>query len=290
MTNKKTMKIVIDCIILIGLGIIDSFNFKLLIVGNFVPMGINGIAVMIEHVTGSTSGWFSWFSLIANFPLCLITFIFVDKEFALKTYLYVATLSISYLFVNKIDIPIEVTYETTLIPLLMSSVLSGFIYGAVFKRNACTGGMDVLGKIVSFFKPQWNFIWVSFVFSAIVAVSSYFVMGNDVQQVFFCIIFTYVAAFIGNMMLKGTRSAIKVEVVTENAREIGERIIEELHHTATVLQAEGMYKRTKYELLICIINKDQLIDLERILKQYPDTFAYISQVNSTIGLFNRGKH
>jgi len=158
----------------------------------------------------------------------------------------------------------------------------------VFKRNASTGGMDVVGKLVAYLKPQLNFIWVSFSFSAIVAVASYFVMGNDVEQVILCIIFTFLSSFIGNSILKGTRSALKIEVVTVHAQEISQLIIDKLHHTATVTKAQGMYKHAEYDLLICVINKRQLYDLEQILKQFPDTFAYIIQVNSTVGLFNRG--
>ena len=149
--------------------------------------------------------------------------------------------------------------------------------------------MDVLGKLVAYKRPELNFIWVSFTFSALVAIAGGIVM-QDLEQAFLCVIFVFVASFIGNTMLKGTRSALKVEVVTTHAREISEKIINELHHTATVAKAEGMYKHTEYDLLICVINKSQLVDLEKILKEFPDTFAYISQVTETVGLFNRNRY
>ena len=287
-----------DFAVLMGLGIFDAVSFNIFIVGNFVPMGMNGIAVMIQYVVGIESGWFSWFSLIANFPLCVLVFIFVDKEFAVKSYFYVATLSVAYYLMSHYTPIANYAYHggdangeniNVLLPVLASSVISGIIYGIVFKKNASTGGMDVAGKLVAYMKPQLNFIWVSFTFSAMVAISSYFVMNNDMQQVILCIIFSFTSTFIGNTILKGTRSALKVEVVTVHAEEISEKIINELHHTATVTKAQGMYKHTEYDLLICIINKRQLYDLEKILKPFPDTFAFVSQVSSTVGLFNRGK-
>ena len=112
-------------------------------------------------------------------------------------------------------------------------------------------------------------------------------MGDDIEAVFLCIIYCFTASFIGNQFLKGTRSALKVEIITQHAQEISDKIREELNHTTTLTRAQGMYKHMEYDLLICIINKTQLVDIEKILKQYPDTFAYVMQVSSTVGLFNR---
>ena len=291
MERRKVSRLIYEFALITVLAVIDSFNFSLLIIGNFVPMGLPAVGVMIQHVVGAESAWFSWFSLISNFPICVILFILFDKQFAVKSFVYVAVLSISYFLISHFTNITDYTYhsDNVLLPVLASSVLSGLIYGVMFNMNASTGGMDVIGKIVSYIKPQLNFIWVSFGFSALVAVSSYFVMGNSVEQVILCIIFTFTASFIGSNILKLRRSAVKVEIVTVHAKEISEKIIERLHHTATLTKARGMYTNNDYDLLICIINKRQQYDLEQILKEYPDTFAYVSQVNSTVGLFNRGK-
>ena len=37
---------------------------------------------------------------------------------------------------------------------------------------------------------------------------------------------------------------------------------------------------------MCIINKDQIVKLKQILSRYPDTFACISNVSSTVGKFS----
>ncbi|MBP5177325.1 MAG: YitT family protein [Clostridia bacterium] len=290
MNKRKVAVNIHEYVIIVALAIIDSFNFSLLIIGNFVPLGLNGIGVLIQYLVGSESTWFSWFALIANLPISILAFIFVDKQFAVKSFLYVFTLSIAYFIISRFtDISAKYAFQpdNKLLPVIASGVLSGVIYGLVFKRNASTGGMDIIGKLVVYKKPQLNFIWVSWSFSTIVAVMCFFVMGNSFEQLILCVIFTFVATYIGNNILKGTRSAIKVEVVTVHAKEISEKIIEQLHHTATVVKAQGMYKHGEYDLLICVVNRRQLYDLEQILKPFPDTFAYISQVNSTVGLFNR---
>ena len=61
----------------------------------------------------------------------------------------------------------------------------------------------------------------------------------------------------------------------------------ELQHSATVLHAEGMYSKTDKDLVICVVNRKQISHFQRILKEFPDAFAYVSSVNETIGNFKR---
>ena len=74
-------------------------------------------------------------------------------------------------------------------------------------------------------------------------------------------------------------------MVTSYPEEISKEIIEKLKHSATVVHAQGMYTHTEKALLICVINKHQIIDFENIIKKYEGTFAYISSVNETVGNF-----
>ena len=55
----------------------------------------------------------------------------------------------------------------------------------------------------------------------------------------------------------------------------------------TVTPAEGMFERKEKQLLICIIKPRQVAGFQEILKKYPDTFAYVGQVNEIIGKFNK---
>ena len=46
-----------------------------------------------------------------------------------------------------------------------------------------------------------------------------------------------------------------------------------------------MYTHQEKSLLICVVNKNQIIDFENIIKKYEGTFAYITSVNETVGNF-----
>ena len=51
------------------------------------------------------------------------------------------------------------------------------------------------------------------------------------------------------------------------------------------LPAQGMYSDTPRALLICVVNRHQVVRFQEILARFPDTFACVSSVNETWGNF-----
>ena len=46
-----------------------------------------------------------------------------------------------------------------------------------------------------------------------------------------------------------------------------------------------MYSETPRYLLVCVVNRHQVVRFQEILSRFPDTFAYVSGVNETLGNF-----
>ena len=65
------------------------------------------------------------------------------------------------------------------------------------------------------------------------------------------------------------------------------RLLQELHHGVTVLPARGMYSDQPKDLLVCIVNRHQIVRFQEILAQFPGSFACVSEVNETMGNFIR---
>jgi len=297
--KKRIKRIVFDVVIIVGLAVLHALNFQLFVVNNrFAPSGINGIGTMIEYKLGFSMGYFS---LIVNFPLCIIACIFVNKEFALKSFLFTITYSIAYVILGKMDLS-SFAYDAkgtdVVLPVLAAAIIGGFVYGTVFKRNASSGGTDIIGKLISTKRPEFNFVWVIFCLNIVVAGVSYFVYGTvdetgkmvyDLKPVILCIIYCFVSSRLGNIILQGSKQAIKFEVVTDQPEELSAEIMSELKHGVTLTKVTGMYSHNEKAMLTCVVNKHQLTDFQKILEKYPNTFAYISSINSTFGNFKKIK-
>lgn len=286
---KKTwsyIQIVLSAILL-------AFVYYIFIVtNNFAPAGLNGIATMIQFKTGFS---ISYMSLLINIPLSAFAYFLVGRPFAVKTVLFSVVYSFTFLFLQNSDlsfIQYNALGHDTIYPVILSGVLGGVVYGVCFRNNASTGGTDIVSFYINKVRPETNFFVVTFTLNAIVAVSSIFVYSEGAfsyKPMALCILYCFISTFVGNLLLKTTKTAYKFTVITTNRDEFVEEITKKLHHGCTEIEAVGTYTGAKKSVLICIINKHQLNDFQKIVSKYPDTFSYFEVVNETYGNFKNIK-
>lgn len=266
----------------------------------FAPAGINGLATIIQYLFNFSIGYMS---IIINIPLLVIAYFKVSKDFACKTFCYVVVFSIATLIIKTgfgdnggfLDLSAFVYKNATISALLApiaSGAINGLIYGYCVRHNTCTGGTDIIARLVRVKHPELNIMWVTLALNSVVAILSYFAYaenGFDIQPVLLCFLYCFTSSTMGDKVLKGSKIALKFEVVTSNPDEIADEIITKLKHSATVVHGKGMYSHQDKYLLICVVNKNQIVDFENIIKKYPGTFAYISSVSETVGNFINAK-
>jgi len=280
-------------------AILLAFTYQLFIVkNNFAPAGINGIATMIQYKTGFSIGYMS---LIINVPLCLLAYFFVNRDFAKKSLLFCLVYSFVYLGLQQMEFTgfqYDAGGHDTIYPVIISGTLGGLVYGMCARHNASTGGTDIISKYISIKKPYLNFFWITLTLNAIVAVISFFVyskpdtsgnMTYDYKPVCLCIIYCFISTFLGNIIIQGSKQAYKFTVITTHADEISSEVLKKLRHGATKLSAVGAYKKEAKDVLICVVNKHQIIDFQDILKKYDNTFSFVENVGNTFGNFTKVK-
>lgn len=281
------LKRFIRYLIFIGLASLSALSYKLFIFPNsFAPAGFNGIATMIQHIFGLNVGYLS---LIFNIPLIIAVFILVDKDFAVNTAVYILTFSGVLILLEKVDLS-AIMYQTdtgtsTIIGPLVAGIIGGGILGAAFLMNCCSGGTELVAALIHKYKPSYDFVWVTFVLNSVVAVLSFFVFGYNFEPVILCILYCYSMSVVSEKILKGNREAVRFEIITGYPDEIAKEVIEKLGHSATLINAEGCYTHNKKNMLICVVNKHQIVQFKQILSKYPDTFTNVSNVSYTIGKF-----
>ncbi len=273
-------------------AILLAFNYYIFIVTNsFAPAGLNGIATMIQYKTGLS---ISYMSLLINIPLSLAAYFLVQKAFAVKTLVFSVVYSVVFLLLQHSDwmgIQYNAGGYDTIYPVVISGVISGVVYGVCFRNDGSTGGTDVVSRYINKVRPDTNFFTVIFVLNALVAVSSIFVYAKegalDYKPMALCILYCFISAYVGNMLLKATKTAYQFTVITRHKEEIVAEILQKLHHGCTEIDAVGTYTNTPKKVLICVINKHQLVDFQKIVAKYDNTFSYFEIINETYGNFKR---
>ncbi len=276
-------------LIIAAMAALMALNYEIFIFENaFAPAGINGIATMVQYLFDFNVGYMS---LIINIPLVIIAMFFVDRDFALKNGLFVLVFSGALIIFDYIDISAFVYHTengtSTILAPIAAGVINGAIYGISIRLGASTGGTDIVAAIIRTKKPHISLVWIVFMLNVSVAAISYFVYGFNAEPVILCVVYCFLTSTVSDHMLRGIKEAIKFEVITDKASEISERLMSELRHGVTVISAEGMYSHKGKQIIICVINKHQIVDFQRIVRQYPGTFAYVTSVTETVGNFKK---
>ena len=289
---KKKSKIVFEYACIVALAFLMALSYEIFIFQNsFAPSGINGIATMIQHIFDFSVGYIS---LIINIPLATLAFFLVDRKFALRSGVFVLVFSVLLIAVQNMDFLDKFVYNTengtsTILAPIAAATVNGFVYGISLKFGGSTGGTDIIAALVRKWKPHISLVWIIFMLNVSVAFLSYFVYGYQAEPVILCVIYCFITTTVSDKILKGAKSAIKFEVITTEklSGEISERLMRELRHGVTIIDAKGMYSNTDKKLIICVINKHQIAKFQEIVSEYPQTFAYVSGVNETMGNFKK---
>ena len=272
------------CVIVI-IALICALNYELFVFPNqFAPSGLNGICTMIQHVFGISVGYLS---MIINIPLAIAVYLKVSKPLAVRSMVYVLTFSIALVVLDHVDLS-RFAYDSgssAILGPLVAGIIYGSCYSWLLRASAYTGGTDFIAALIHKWRPDQSVLGLTFTLNVIVALTSFFVYGYQMEPVILCILYAFTSTTVSQQAVKSGRSATRFEIITDYPEEISEDIITRLHHSATVVPARGMYSGNATHVVICVVNNTQVSKLSNIINSYPHTFAIMSNVNQVMGNF-----
>ena len=281
------MKKVFSYLVIVFIGFVIALTYQLFVFpNNFAPAGLNGIFTMIQYLFGFK---LSNASLLLNFPLFLLVFFKVSRLFAARAMTFLVSFSVFLMLLDRLDLSAFV-YSTT-ISALLGPAVGGMIAGVcgyyMHQMGSCLGGTEFIAKLIHKKNPSFNLFSIIFALNAAVACISYFVYDYKIEPVLLCIIYSYFSSTVRDNMNRKHQSALRCEIVTEQGEELGQAIIEKLHHSVTKIPGTGLYTGTGKDVLVCVLNPSQLNELTKLVTGYPGSFVTISQVNTVMGNFAR---
>ena len=285
---KKASKPVTYLVIAL-IAMVAALNYEIFVFPNkFAPSGLNGICTMIQHVFGISVGYLS---LIINIPLAIAVYLFVSKPMAIRSMVYVGTFSVSLLLLDKVDLSMfqyaTETGTSTILGPLVAGIIFGYCYSFLVKCSSTSGGTDFIAALIHKKKPEQSTLWIIFSLNVVVALCSYFVYDYRIEPVILCIMYAFMSSTVTDSVARGTREAVRFEIITNYPNEIADEIILKLHHSCTLIPAKGMYLGKETSILYCVVNKSQINALSKIINRYPNTFAVMDSVSDVMGNFKR---
>ena len=286
MVKTKTFELIRNILLtLLTAAAVAIFMHVLVYPANFAPSGIDGLATMLQHVTGWNAGIFT---LAINTPLLIAAWFVLKKRYVLYTVLYTIAFSAFLLLLEGVGFYQYDAQNELLLPAIFGGVGHG-LTGIMFRLGASSGGVDVMASMIQKKLPHRNVETIVALLCGVILVASYFVY-RSLGSLLLAIVEIFVCERVTAMFLRTSRNAVKFEIVIEDGEEVGRikrEILEEIRHGATVMEAKGLYSDSKKRMIVCVVNYREIPAFLKLLSRYPDAFVYYSDVMGVHGNFDR---
>lgn len=248
---------------------------------HFVPLGLEAIVTMLQQLTGLNAGWFN---LILNLPLVIYALFRLDKKYVIFSLIFTIVSSVLIILWAAVDFPQYVAENERLLASIFAGIMLGLRTGIMLRIGSSTGGADIIAAMIQKKMQHVNVERIISVICLIIIGVSYFVYW-DFNSVLLAVVQMFICERAINMLMRDTRHAIEVKIITRQPDAIREDIIKNLRHGATLVDSKGMFTGEDNSIIISVLNVGQLSELFNLLKKYPDTFVYYSEVSGVRGNF-----
>lgn len=247
----------------------------------FVPMGVEAISTMLYALYPNINA--GYFNLILNAPLLIMSFFRLNKKYTFFSIVYMLLSSLFLIIFEKISFP-QYAQGERLVSAIFAGIMLGVRSGLMLRSGASTGGVDIIAAMMQKKIPHVNVERMISVMCLVTIGVSYFVY-HDFNSILYAVILMFIYEKATTFILRDTRKAVKVEIITKSPDLVREDIVVKLRHSATVLKGKGLYSGDDYYTVVTLLNLYQMAELLSILKTYKDTFVFYTEVQGVFGNF-----
>lgn len=238
---------------------VGSGSALAMVLSNFIPLPVSVI------------------SLLLNIFLLILGFILVGPEFGAKTIYCAMLVPVSIGIFENIFPNFKSLTDDQLIDTICYILLVGIAMAILFSRNASSGGLDIVAKIMNK-HLKMEFGKASAVAGIIISLSS--VVCYDIKSVIIGVLGTYFGGLLVDYFIFGLNIKRRVCIISPKLDEIVDFILNELHSGATLNEIIGAYdKTTRHEVITIVDKQEYRLLMDYVRKTDPKAFVTVYSVN-----------
>lgn len=278
MTNKKpNLKALIKeaLILTIAVAIIAAAVYFFLAPSHTSVSSISGLGIVLSNFVPLP---LSAITMILNVVLLVIGFLTCGREFGAKT-VYTSIMLPLFLGLFEVIFPnFESMTGSQELDVLCYILVVSIGLSILFNRNASSGGLDIVAKIMNKYLHMELGRAMS-LSGMCVALSAALVY--DKKTVVLSILGTYFNGIILDHFIFDHNRKRRVCIITEKEEELRQFIIQELHSGATIYEAIGAYNFEKHNEIITIVDNSEYQKLIKFInREDPKAFITIYNVSN----------
>ena len=241
---------------------------------------------------------------IANITLLVIAFLFLDKNFFIKTLIGIGLLAIFIPLATRTAIPdpsveslwhLQILKDQPLLALILGAMMCGLGLGLIFSVNGSSGGTDVIVALISKYRNM-SFGRIFVIVDGSIVLFSYFAnvyladIKIDALVAFDKLVMSFIEVVLLAMTMdwytSGSRQSVQFMIFSSKYQEINDAITSRLRRGCTILEATGGYTGLPQKVLLVVVRKQQSVAISRIIEEI-DPKAFVSQ-GAVKGVYGEG--
>ena len=262
-------------ILTVAVAIIAAAVYFFLVPSHASVSSISGLGIVLSNFVPLP---LSAITMILNVVLLLIGFVTCGKEFGIKT-VYTSIMLPLFLGLFEVVFPKAGSMTDSQELDVLCYILAVSVgLSILFNRNASSGGLDIVAKIMN----KYLHIELGRAMSLsgmCVALSAALVY--DKKTVVLSVLGTYFNGIILDHFIFDQNRKRRVCIITGREEELRQFIIQDLHSGATVYEAIGAYNLEKHNEIITIVDKSEYQKLMKFINEIdPKAFITVYNVSS----------
>lgn len=262
-------------ILTVAVAIIAAAVYFFLVPSHASVSSISGLGIVLSDFVPLP---LSAITMILNVVLLLIGFVTCGKEFGIKT-VYTSIMLPLFLGLFEVVFPKAGSMTDSQELDVLCYILAVSVgLSILFNRNASSGGLDIVAKIMN----KYLHIELGRAMSLsgmCVALSAALVY--DKKTVVLSVLGTYFNGIILDHFIFDQNRKRRVCIITGKEEELRQFIIQDLRSGATVYEAIGAYNLEKHNEIITIVDKSEYQKLMKFINEIdPKAFITVYNVSS----------
>lgn len=230
-----------------------------MVLSNFIPLPVSAI------------------TLIMNVGLLIIGFLLIGPEFGVKTVYCSVLMPVAMGILEALFPDFQSITQDPLLDVICYILVVGVGLSILFPRNASSGGLDIVAKILNKYL-RMDLGQAMSASGIVVALSS--ALCYDSKTVVLSVLGTYFGGIVVDHFIFGINIKRRVCVISEQLDTIVSFVLHDLHSGATLNEIIGAYDNTPRREMIAIVDKQEYrLLMDYIRKVDPKAFVTVYSVS-----------
>lgn len=243
---------------------------------NILNGGITGIATIFNYLFDFPIGMGIF---VMNVPLLLLALKKLGIKFVFRTFMVIAISSV----IIDIGAFLPVYKSDLLLSSIFGGVLSGFSLGIIFMRNATTGGVDIIARLIKLSYPHITLGKSIFILDAVVIIAGG-IIYNNLESMLYAAVTVFVSAQVLDYIIYGFSRGATIMIITDKSDLIRHLIINDFNRGVTMFKGYGGYSGEEKNVLLCACYDNQTQKMIKKIKSADENaFFIVTQTKQILG-------